>query len=227
MPAATHAMCFYKDRITANQTVQVPLPERPRFVFVRKGLAVIDGVWCAEEDTRYLPFGGEIAAGPDGTELWRCEVAAVKAPPAIVDTEGVSSEQVACHRITTLNLREHKQWVFRCDGNDIQPGRRTPPHTHQGPGIRCLIEGGFTVKTGRKSATYAPGDTWWETNTKPVIASTAPDVGARFMRCTILPPNCLGKPITKVVDFREKNDPKKHGKPGEWLQFGEELVTLE
>ena len=55
------------------------------------------------------------------------------------------------------------------------PGGCAFLHTHQGPGIRCLIEGGIRINTHGASTAHAPGGAWFEAGPEPVYAQAAAD----------------------------------------------------
>ena len=54
-------------------------------------------------------------------------------------------------------------------------------HRHQGPGIRCLVEGGMRIDTHGRSNSYGPGGAWFETGTDPVIAYERGDVDRSYV----------------------------------------------
>ncbi len=54
------------------------------------------------------------------------------------------------------------------------PGGCAYLHRHQGPGIRCLVEGGIRIDTHGRSTSYGPGGAWYESGPelRKVIAIT-------------------------------------------------------
>ena len=80
---------------------------------------------------------------------------------------------------------------MRCDSVAFPPGGCAYLHTHQGPGIRCLIEGGIRIDTEGTSHCYAPGGAWFEAGPEPVFAQAA-DRPTRFMRVMVLPAHAAG-----------------------------------
>ena len=79
------------------------------------------------------------------------------------------------------------------------PGGCAYPHRHQGPGIRCLIEGGIRIDTAGRSTSYGPGGAWFESGPEPVFAQ-AGKRPSRFIRVMILPRALLGKSSLQLVD---------------------------
>jgi hypothetical protein len=92
--------------------------------------------------------------------------------------------------------------------------RQNPPggcaylHTHQGPGIRCLIEGGIRIDTHGRSTSYGPGSAWFESGPEPVFAQAAADRSSRFIRVMILPRALLGKSSIALVNEEDKTKPR-------------------
>jgi quercetin dioxygenase-like cupin family protein len=89
---------------------------------------------------------------------------------------------------------------MRLDTIELGVGGKAPKHTHQGPGIRCLLEGGFTVETQGHTHSYRPGEAWFETGPDPVVAWAPADKPAKFARVMILPRALLGKMSTRYVE---------------------------
>ena len=63
---------------------------------------------------------------------------------------------------------------MRGDSVAFPPGGCAYLHRHQGPGIRCLVEGGIRIDTHGRSTSYGPGGAWYETGPDPVFAQAAP-----------------------------------------------------
>jgi len=81
------------------------------------------------------------------------------------------------------------------------------PHRHQGPGIRCLIEGGIRIDTAGRSTSYGPGGAWYESGPEPVFAQAA-DRPSRFIRVMILPRALVGKSSLQFVDAADAAKPR-------------------
>ena len=78
------------------------------------------------------------------------------------------------------------QPLLRGDSVAFPPGGCAYLHRHQGPGIRCLLEGGIRIDTHGRSTSYGPGGAWYETGPDAVFAQAA-DRPTRFIRAMILP----------------------------------------
>jgi hypothetical protein len=96
---------------------------------------------------------------------------------------------------------------MRADSVGFPPSGCAYTHTHQGPGIRCLIEGGIRIDTHRRSTSYGPGGAWYEAGPDPVFAQAA-DRPTRFIRVMILPAALLGKSSIQYVNEDDKAKPK-------------------
>src|SRR6266851_3734692 len=102
-------------------------------------------------------------------------------------------------------LRDGEAW--HGEGAAFPPGGCALPHRHQGPGIRCLIEGGIRIDTAGRSTSYGPGGAWYESGPEPVFAQAA-DRPSRFIRVMILPRALLGKSSLQFVDAADAAKPR-------------------
>ena len=98
--------------------------------------------------------------------------------------------------------------LMRGDSVAFPPGGCAYLHTHQGPGIRCLIEGGIRIDTHGRSTSYGPGGAWYETGIDPVFAQASPDKTTRFVRVMILPRALAGKSSIQYVNEDDRAKPK-------------------
>ena len=97
--------------------------------------------------------------------------------------------------------------LLRGDSVAFPPGGCAHLHRHQGPGIRCLIEGGIRIDTHGRSTSYGPGGAWYESGPDPVFAQAA-DRPTRFIRVMILPRELLGKSSIQYVNEDDKTKPR-------------------
>src|SRR5262249_23457476 len=98
--------------------------------------------------------------------------------------------------------------LLRCDSVAFPPGGFAYLHTHQGPGIRCLIEGGIRIDTHGRSTSYGPGTAWFESGPEPVFAQAAADRPSRFIRVMIIPLPFLGKSTLRLVNKEDEGKPR-------------------
>jgi hypothetical protein len=97
---------------------------------------------------------------------------------------------------------------MRGDAVAFPPGSCAFTHVHQGPGIRCLTEGGIRIDTHRRSNSYGSGGAWYEAGPDPVFAQAAEDRPSRFVRVLILPRALLGKSSIHYVNEEDRAKPK-------------------
>ncbi len=194
---------LYED-VLSKESAEVCLPARPRMVFVAHGsLAAADRIVRADE-----AWSSERAvtlkAGRDGATLWRWELVADEAAGGAAAGRGVGSREKLSARLDTV---PKGALLLRGDSVAFPPGGGAYLHRHQGPGIRCLVEGGIRIDTHGRSTSYGPGVAWYESGPEPVFAQAA-DRPTRFVRVMILPLAYLGKGSVEYLNEEDKAKPK-------------------
>ena len=181
------------------------LPALPRMIFVVHGAIAIGDRTLRDEEA----FGGEgaimVKAGVAGATVWRWELIAReadfgRAPPG----SGIASHEKLAVALSTVPTGA---LLLRGDSVAFPPGGCAYLHRHQGPGIRCLIEGGIRIDTHGRSTSYGPGGAWFESGPEPVFAQAA-DRATRFIRVMVLPRALLGKSSIAYVNEHDKARPK-------------------
>jgi hypothetical protein len=151
-------------------------------------------------------FGSEAAvtlkAGDEGAALWRWEFVPDGAAAGTLSGQGAVSREKLSARLETL---PQGALLLRGDSVAFPPGGCAYLHRHQGPGIRCLLDGGIRIDTHGRSTSHGPGGAWYESGPDPVFAQ-AGDRPTRFIRVMILPAAYLGK--SSVEYLREEDKPK-------------------
>jgi hypothetical protein len=192
---------LYEDVLADGATAA--LPARPRMIFVVHGSVGIAERSFGDGET----FNGEgaivIKAGETGATVWRFEMAADDTAAAAVDP-GVASREKLSARLETL---PQGALILRGDSVAFPPGGCAYRHRHQGPGIRCLLDGGIRIDTHGRSTSYGPGGAWYETGPDAVFAQAA-DRPTRFIRVMILPLAYLGKSSVEYLNEEDKAKPK-------------------
>jgi hypothetical protein len=177
----------------------------PRMIFVVHGSIAIGDRILRDEET----FGGDgavlVKAGSAGAMLWRWEFATHEAdfgrPPR---GTGMTSHEKLAAALATIPAGA---LLLRGDSVAFPPGGCAYLHRHQGPGIRCLIEGGIRIDTHGRSTSYGPGSAWYETGPDGVFAQAA-ERPTRFIRVMILPRAYLGKSSVEYLNEADKAKPK-------------------
>jgi len=181
------------------------LPALPRMVFVVHGAVAIADRTLRDDEA----FGGEgaimLKAGSAGATVWRWELIAREADfGRPTPGAGIGSHEKLAVMLPTV---PRGALLLRGDSVAFPPGGCAYLHRHQGPGIRCLIEGGIRIDTHGRSTSYGPGSAWYETGPDGVFAQAA-DRPTRFIRVMILPRAYLGKSSVEYLNEEDKAKPK-------------------
>ena len=181
------------------------LPARPRMVFVVHGGIAVDGAETNEGAAWHGQHAATLRAGPHGAALWRWDLLAPGDAARPPGSPGIRSTLKLAAPLETL---PEGDLLLRGDSVAFPPGGCAFRHTHQGPGIRCLIEGGIRIDTHGRSTPYGPGGAWYEAGPEPVCAQAAADRPSRFIRVMILPRALLGQSSIRYVDPADRDKPR-------------------
>jgi hypothetical protein len=181
---------------------EASLPALPRMIFVVHGSATIADRTLRDEETSGSEGAVTLKAGDGGVTLWRWELAADDA--GAIPGRGVVSRLKLAARLETI---PKGALLLRGDSVAFPPSGCAFLHRHQGPGIRCLTEGGIRIDTHGRSTSYGPGGAWYETGPDGVFAQAA-DRPTRFVRVMILPQTYLGKSSVEYLREEDKAKPK-------------------
>jgi hypothetical protein len=194
---------LYED-VLSNDGAEVSLPALPRMIFVAHGsLAVADRT--LRDDEAWSGEGAvRLKAGKEGATVWRWELVASDAGHGTATGAGVVSREKLSVSLETL---PNGALLLRGDSVAFPAGGCAYLHRHQGPGIRCLVEGGIRIDTHGRSTSYGPGGPWYESGPDPVFAQAA-DRPTRFVRVMILPQAYLGKSSVEYLNEADKTKPK-------------------
>jgi hypothetical protein len=192
---------LYEDVLSNDATAE--LPPLPRMVFVAHGALAVtgrelcdDAAWSGEETIA-------LKAGRGGATLWRWELADGGGAGMLAGSGIVSREKLAAQ----LETLPKGRLLLRGDSVAFPPGGCAYLHRHQGPGIRCLLEGGIRIDTHGRSTSYGPGGAWYESGPDPVLAQAA-DRPTRFIRVMILPVAYVGRSSVEYLNEEDKAKPK-------------------
>ena len=196
---------LYEDVLSSAENVEFRLPPLPRFIFVVHGAAVIGGkpikdgeAWQGEDGVTVKPSG-------TGVTCWRWELARGDQGSTTANAPGMVTHEKLTAFLETLPKGE---LLMRGDSVSFPPGGCAFLHCHQGPGIRCLVEGGIRIDTHHRSTSYGPGGAWYESGPDPVFAQAAADRPSRFIRVLILPRDLMGKSSIQYINDEDKTRPK-------------------
>jgi len=193
---------LYEDVLSNDATVA--LPALPRMIFVVHGTIAIADSALRDNDAWSGEGAVRLKAGREGATTWRWEFAAGKSGDGAAAGPGVTSRLKLAAGLDTV---PKDALVLRGDSVAFPPGGCAYLHRHQGPGIRCLIEGGIRIDSHGRATSYGPGCPWFEDGPEPVFAQAA-DRPTRFIRVMILPAAYLGKSSLEYVREEDKTKPR-------------------
>ncbi len=195
---------LHEDTMSADGALDAAIPAMPRMVFVVHGAVTIDGRTFGDGDTWFGEGPLAMTPGAAGVTCWRFELAPPTAASGVVAGRGVVSHEKLAVSLDHLPAGD---LLLRGDSVGFPPGGCAYRHTHQGPGIRCLLEGGIRIDTHGRSTSYGPGGAWFESGPEPVFAQGA-DRPTRFIRVMVLLRALIGKSSIAYVNEEDKAKPK-------------------
>ncbi|HZF18503.1 MAG TPA: cupin domain-containing protein [Burkholderiales bacterium] len=139
-----------------------------------------------------------MVAGNAGSEIYRWELRRE------TGTAGATS---ALRAVLTLDPKG--AYLMRCDRVDFPPGGIAYTHTHQGPGIRCLLSGEIRVRVSGAEHLVRPGEAWFEAGPAPVMALASEHEPTAFARVMILPAELRRKSSIRYVLPEDADQPKR------------------
>ena len=196
---------LYEDVLSTAETLEFRLPPLPRFIFVVHGSATIANKAVKEGEAWQGEGEAVVSPGADGVTCWRWELSRGDHGSTVAAAPGMITHEKLTAFLETIPKGE---LLMRGDSVAFPPGGCAYLHHHQGPGIRCLIEGGIRIDTHNRSTSYGPGCAWYESGPDPVFAQGANDKASRFIRVMILPRALLGKSSIQYVNEADKAKPK-------------------
>ena len=147
----------------------------------------------------------KVKPGPTGFTCWRWELARGDQGSTTANAPGMVTHEKLTAFLETLPKGE---LLMRGDSVAFPPSGYAYLHRHQGPGIRCLIEGGIRIDTHGRSTSFGPGSAWYESGPDAVFAQASSDKPSRFIRVMILPRELHGKSSIQYVNEEDKAKPK-------------------
>ena len=214
---------LYEDRYGIKIASSNPLPAANRVLYVMEGMANIS---AADSAATLSPNSAcfnanQISAtsGADGARILRYELVNQATPKSEITDTGLTSSLLL---EASINLEEGDGYLMRCDRVDLPPGGIAYTHTHQGPGTRCLLQGGFIVETKGHTTQIAPGEAWFESGPDPVLARAPDDKPGYFSRVMILPRSLKGKSSLSYVNPEDADKPKLQ----RYTIFIDEFITV-
>lgn len=211
MAASGMELRLVEDVVAAHARLQLPDDGAHRICYVVHGEIAVNGATLGDDQAVCLSGAAELKAAASGATVWRYELAPANVQiPALAPQAGVTREK----------LRQAIAWpiadrvLIRADSVSFPPNGCAYLHKHQGPGIRCLIDGGIRIDALGHSASYGPGAAWFESGPDPVFAQAAADRASRFVRVMVLPADFLGRSSISYVNPEDREKPKSQSYKG-------------
>src|SRR6478609_4929047 len=198
-------MRLYEDVLSSAENVEFRLPPLPRFIFIVHGSAKIAGATLNEGEAWQGEAVITVKPGSGGVTCWRWELARGDQGSTTANAPGMITHEKLSAYLETL---PKGKLLMRADSVAFSPGGCAFTHVHQGPGIRCMIDGGIRIDTHGRSTSYGPGGAWYEAGPDPVFAQAAEDRPSSFVRVMILPRALLGKSSIRYINEEDKAKPK-------------------
>jgi hypothetical protein len=196
---------LYEDVLSSAENAAFRLPPLPRFIFVVHGSTAIGGKTLSEGEAWQGETAITVKPGAGGVTCWRWELARGDQGSTTANAPGMTTHEKLTAFLETLPKGE---LLMRGDSVAFPPGGCAYLHRHQGPGIRCLIDGGIRIDTSGRSTSFGPGGAWYESGLDTVFAQAASDKNSRFIRLMILPRELQGKSSIQYVNEEDKAKPK-------------------
>jgi hypothetical protein len=176
-----------------------------RVVYVVHGRVSSAGATYGDDQAWHAKGAQTLVAGSSGATIWRFELSSAGRKPArLAPPLGATRDKLA----RPLDWPIADALLIRNDSVSFPPGGCAYLHTHQGPGIRCLIEGGIRIDTEGHSTSYGPGGAWFESGPAPVFAQAASERPSRFIRVMVLPASLKGRSSIAYVNPEDQAKPK-------------------
>jgi hypothetical protein len=192
---------LYEDVLSSAENAVFRLPPLPRFIFVVHGSAAIGGKTLSEGEAWQGVAAITVKPGAGGVTCWRWELARGDQGSTTANAPGMTTHEKLTAFLETLPKGE---LLMRGDSVAFPPGGCAYRHRHQGPGIRCLIDGGIRIDTDNRSTSFGPGGAWYESGPDAVFAQAASNKNSRFIRVMILPRELQGKSSIQYVNEEDK-----------------------
>ena len=177
-------------------------------MYVVEGEASVGGVVATANSARHVAGPIGVTAGESGARLWRWELIRGARESALTPTPVSGGPVSRLVFLEPVSLDPAGRYLMRCDRVDFPLGGIAYTHTHQGPGIRCLLRGTLRVDTRGRSTPVRPGGAWFEEGPEPVYAEASADELTSFVRVMILPETLVGKSSIRYVNAEDQVRPK-------------------
>jgi hypothetical protein len=145
-----------------------------------------------------------LAGGAGGATVLHWELSKGSAQP-------LSGAGIDCVRLLEqpIAIRGPAAHLIRLDRVSFPLGGIAYTHTHQGPGIRCLLTGSVIIDTNDSRHTVQAGEAWFEAGPDPVLALASETELTSFARVMVLPLELIGRSSIHYVKPEDLDKPKR------------------
>lgn len=190
---------LYHDQVMAGGVTGTSMGPLPRLLYVRDGEVAVNGRVLQAGESAAASGGYEVVGRAEWSQVWRWEVDLPNRPHTLLQGDGLLTIHRMSRLITTLDMARGSEWLFRLDQITSRAGHISDPHTHPGPGIRCLLRGTFNISQhGEHYRGGVPGEPWWESGGDEVVFWGSETMEASFLRGMVLPTEHAGRPTGKT-----------------------------
>lgn len=118
------------------------------------------------------------------------------------------NSQIACDTLFTQTINvTTTEWLFRLDQVNFPPAAVAYKHTHPGPGIRYLVDGGLTLASDHEDKVIAAGEAWFEAANSAVEATAISTAPSYFVRAMLLPLEYEGRSTFTLINDSDADKP--------------------
>ncbi|SFB21328.1 hypothetical protein SAMN04515620_12650 [Collimonas sp. OK607] len=221
---SSYLLRLYQDILPADNA-PVYLPMGARSIYVVDGNVTVELPDCGQHHAQGSAWVGQDAitllTGPEGARLWRWELLARHASSS-GELHAAPGTESSCKLSAEVELDNGFEWLMRIDRVGFPMGGIAFTHVHQGPGIRCCLNGEITIETEGQTNVFKPGEAWLERGRYPVYAPTTEECETEFIRCLILPRACKGRSSIRYVLAEDAAKPKRQ----RYHVFSERYIDL-
>lgn len=193
----THRLALVEDELPPGAALDLPAATRAVYV-------VAGAIRCNDEavaaDNGCIATDALKLTAPNGARVWRFELVTAGGAAAPGGSRGLLAAD--------LDTAPAGDWLMRLDSVAFPVDGCAFSHVHQGPGIRCLLNGEIRIDSEGRSTHYEPGQAWFEAGPEPVFAQASAKRPSKFIRVMVLPRALLGKSSISYVNPADKDKPK-------------------
>jgi hypothetical protein len=211
---------LFTDVFGKGASLTRPLAPLNRALYVIDGSLTAAGQALSADGGCFRAGTLDMTAGADGARVLRFEL--LRQPQAdhgLAIGEDVRSSLTLDADLPVDPATPH---LMRLDKVTLPPGGIAYGHTQEGPGIRCLLEGAYSIQVRGKLRVVASGEAWFEAGADTVVAWAPPDQGVAFVRVLILPRRLKGHAAIRYVRDEDRDKPK----PQTYTVYADEFVDV-